>query len=281
MATIAIVGSVARDEVVRLERPLRAGGHQEGSFAGVRLGGGAANSALPLVRAGHHAIVVGAVGDDEVGRGLVDELAAAGVDTRQIVALDQPTTRSLILVDPAGERTIVNLVRTREAAPPGRLASLDADCIYVRSRRPDLAPLLAEQAGKALIVAELPPWEPGSRPAHVVITSAADASPEVLADPFAAGRRAAGAILRSTIVTRGSAGASAYTADAVVNVAAPKVRAVDTTGAGDAFAAGLVHALVAGASLAEALGTAVAWGAEATRWEGSSLPEPAVRRLLQ
>jgi sugar/nucleoside kinase (ribokinase family) len=281
MATIAVIGSVACDKVVRLHQPLRAGGHQEGSWAGARLGGGAANTALPLARAGHHAVIVGAVGNDDVGRALVDALAAAGVDTRQIVTLDQPTTRSLVLIDPVGERTIVNLVRTTEEAPPVRLAAIGADCIYVRSRRSDLAPLLAGQATTATIVAELPPWEAGSRPAHVLIASAADTPADVLADAFAAGRRVAGTDLQWMIVTHGSAGATAYGADGVVHAAAPTVAAVDTTGAGDAFAAGLVHALVCGNPLVEALRTAVAWGAEATRWDGSSLPAEAVDRLLQ
>jgi site-specific DNA-methyltransferase (adenine-specific) len=56
---------------------------------------------------------------------------------------------------------------------------------------------------------------------------------------------------------------------------------VDTTGAGDAFAAGLLHALVSHAPVEQTLQTAAAWGAESTQWERSILPEEAVARLLQ
>jgi sugar/nucleoside kinase (ribokinase family) len=55
---------------------------------------------------------------------------------------------------------------------------------------------------------------------------------------------------------------------------------VDTTGAGDAFAAGLIHALVGGQPMAEALAVAVRFGTEATLWASSGLPAAAVRRLL-
>ena len=52
-------------------------------------------------------------------------------------------------------------------------------------------------------------------------------------------------------------------------------------GAGDSFAAGLVHALVSGAEMKEALETGASWGAEATLWESSILPPDAVERLTQ
>ncbi|MBF0373280.1 MAG: hypothetical protein HQL39_07645, partial [Alphaproteobacteria bacterium] len=59
------------------------------------------------------------------------------------------------------------------------------------------------------------------------------------------------------------------------------VRAVDSTGAGDAFAAGLAHALAGGLPMNRALAVAVAWGSESVRWDSSSLPAEAVKRLLQ
>ena len=59
-----------------------------------------------------------------------------------------------------------------------------------------------------------------------------------------------------------------------------EVEPVDTTGAGDAFAAGLIHALVSGQPLSEALILAVRFGTEATLWDSSYLPKPAVARLL-
>ena len=101
----------------------------------------------------------------------------------------------------------------------------------------------------------------------------------MLNEPFEAGRRVAGNALEWVIITRGENGATAYALDDCLSVPAPKIKATDTTGAGDAFAAGLIHALVSGADMNQALATACAWGAEATRWESSMLPVEAVKNL--
>ena len=281
MARIVVVGSVARDEVVRVDGRFRVGTHLQGTWQGPRLGGGATCTAVPLAYAGHDVVVVGALGDDELGHQLTADLAATGVDTSRIEFVDQPSTRSIILVDSVGERTVVNVTRTVEDIPPERLLGLRADCIYVRCRRSDLAPLLREAAASTFVVAHMPPCEPGGMPAHVLVASASDLDKDMLEDPFAAGRLVAGDILQWLVLTHGAEGAVAYSADQTLRVPSPTVVPVDTTGAGDAFAAGLLHALVLHKPVEETLITAAAWGAEATQWERSFLSEEAVKRLLQ
>lgn len=281
MARIAVVGSVALDEVVRLHEPLREGRHLAGSWKGPRLGGGASCTAVPLAYAGHEVSVVGSIGLDETGDDLLTELGATGVDTSSIVRIDQPTTRSLIMVDGRGERTILNLVRTHEDEPPQRLLDLDADCVYVRSRRLDLGPLLRRKAETTLIIGHVPPTDEGSRPAHILVMSASDVEPPLLEDPLDVGHHVAGDMLEWMIVTQGGEGVVAYSSDHVLRVPAPEVSPIDTTGAGDSFAAGLAHALVSGAGMPDALEIAVAWGAEATLWNSSVLPSDAVSRLVQ
>src|SRR5512134_2462610 len=142
MARIAVVGSVARDDVVKLHQPLREGAHIDGAWLGPRLGGGAACTAVPLAYASHKVAIVASIGRDDVGKQVMKELSTTGVDTSQIVLLDQPSTRSIILVNGGGERTIVNLARTHGPSPPARLLLLGAKCVYVRSRRGDVAQLL-------------------------------------------------------------------------------------------------------------------------------------------
>jgi sugar/nucleoside kinase (ribokinase family) len=267
-ARIVVVGSVAQDDVVTLRQPLRAGCHLDAAGRSLRLGGGGANTAIPLRRAGHRVVLVAAVGADWVAEWLLAELRAAGIDVSAIAGVPGDSTRSLVLVDPGGERTIVNLRRCREAGPPLRLSSLEADALYARSRDLDLAGLLAEAAERSLVVAHIPPHEAGSRPAHVLVGSETDLSPDFLADPWAGGRRIAGAGLRLVVVTRGPRGATAFGASERVAVPAPAVPVVDSTAAGDVFAAGLVHALVLGRPTRAAIETAVAWGAAAVACPG-------------
>ena len=268
MARIVVVGSVAQDDVVALRQPLAAGRHLDAAGRKLRLGGGGANTAIPLCRAGHDVVLVAPVGADAVAEWLLAKLQAAGIDVSAVSRVAGDSTRSLVLVDPRGERTIVNLHRCREAGPPAQLASLEADAVYVRSRDLDVTALLGEAAARSLVVAHVPPLEAGSRPAHVLVGSESDLPPAFLADPWAAGREIAGLALRLVVVTRGERGADAFGAAEHESVSAPHVRVVDSTAAGDVFAAGLVHALAEGRKTRAALETAVAWGAAAVACPG-------------
>jgi sugar/nucleoside kinase (ribokinase family) len=281
MARIVVVGSVARDEVVRLAERLREGAHLQGRPPEPRLGGGGANIAVALALAHHAVALVAAIGDDPLAGELLAELAAAGVDGGAVIRVPGPSTRSLVMVDPAGERTIVNLTRAREPEPPLRLAGLPADCVYVRTRAPGLVPLLAAHAARCPVIAHIPPVEDGLYPVPVLVGSASDLDAAVLADPLAAGRRVAGLHLRWVVVTRGADGAEAFgTRGEHLHVPAPKVEVVDSTGAGDCFAAGLTHGLAQGMDVATALETAVRWGAAKVACAGSTLSREAVVPLL-
>ncbi len=281
MARIIIVGSIAQDDVVHLREPMREGAHIEGSDRGVRLGGGAPNTAMPLARAGHRVFVVAAVGRDDAGRRLTTDLAAGGVDVSLVRVLDDAaTTRSIILVDRSGERTIVNLARTAEQEPPARILDTAADWLYVRSRATDIAPILERKAADCKIMAHIPPCNDLARPAHVLIGSQTDLPPDVLADPLAAGRRIAGDLVEWVVVTRGPQGATAYGVDGKITMPAHEVTPIDSTGAGDSFAAGLLHGLASEKSMNEAMQIAVAWGAESVKWAYSGLPADAMKKLL-
>jgi sugar/nucleoside kinase (ribokinase family) len=259
---------------------MRPGAHLEGVWLGARLGGGAASTAAALALAGHHATVIAAVGDDPIGRELLDALAATGVDVSQVRRVHGDSTRSLVMVDEVAERTIVNLCRAREPEPPRRLLELTADCLYVRSRSLDLAPLLAQKASSCLVVAHLPPVERGCRPAHVLVASAQDLDPGDREHPWDVGHRVAGERLEWVVLTRGADGAEAFGSGQTLRAPAPKVKAVDTTGAGDAFAAGLVHELVRGASMRSALEAGARWGARAAQADSSVLPPEAIAALV-
>lgn len=271
MATILIIGSVAWDEVVRLDSPLRAGSHNDGRWIGKRVGGGAANTALALARAQDTPMVISAVGADPAGAELVAELDRLGVDVHLIQRRAHATTRSLILLEANGERTVVNTTRARLSLPFD-LAALPGECCYVRSADPALTPLLARRAEIGTVVAHVPPLKTAFRPAQVLVGSAFDLDEAALADPFAAGRRVAGDRLQWMVVTHGPDGAIAYGDGSRIEERAPQVKVVDSTGAGDVFAAGLVHALAGGQGVEIALKTAVKWGAVSVGYEGTIPP---------
>jgi ribokinase len=271
VATILIIGSVAWDEVVRLDTPLRAGSHNEGQWVGRRVGGGAANTAFALLRAQDMPRVISAVGTDPAGAELVAEFERSGVDVHLIDRSAPSTTRSLILLEASGERTVVNLTRATLSVPLD-LAAFPGVCCYVRSADPALTPLLARQVENGTVVAHVPPLKTAFRPAQVLVGSAFDLDERTLADPFAAGRRVAGDRLQWMVVTHGPDGAIAYGDGSRIEERAPRVEVVDSTGAGDVFAAGLVHALAGGQGMERALKTAVKWGAVSVGYEGTIPP---------
>ncbi|MGE5515712.1 MAG: PfkB family carbohydrate kinase [Bacteroidota bacterium] len=279
MARIVVVGGVAADQVVHLRERCREGGHLDGVPAGTRLGGGGANTAAALAAAGHHVTLVTAVGDDDTGAWQLLQLAERGIDVSAVVRVAGPSTRSIVLIAPDGERTIVNLGRVQEALPPARLLDLEADLIYVRNRSTTLAPLLAQVAARLPVVAHVPPVGAGLYPAQVVLASESDVTTD---DPLALGRLVAGEMLRWVVLTHGPQGARAFgTKGEVLAQPAVVAEAVDSTGAGDAFAAGLCHALASGAVLPAALAEAVRWGAAKVSEEGSALSADRVRALLK
>jgi sugar/nucleoside kinase (ribokinase family) len=271
VARIVVIGSVAQDDVVWLEQPLHQGRHLDGRQRKLRLGGGGANTAIPLRHAGHEVTLVAPVGGDPLAEWLLAKLQKTGIDVSAVQRVPGDSTQSLVLLDPAGERTIINLKRCRENGAPLRMRELPADAIYVRSRDLDLVPLLAERVAATLVVAHVPPLAAGSRPATVLVGSVSDLPAEFLADPWAAGR----AIV---VVTRGEQGAQAFGPDVTLEAAAPVVSVVDSTAAGDVFAAGLVHALAQGQPMEAALRVGVAWGAATVTCPG--LPAPDVIRSL-
>lgn len=281
MARIVVVGSVASDEVVRLDERLREGQHLNGLHCGTRLGGGGANTAVALAAAGHDVCLVTAIGEDEAGQWQLDRLGEAGIDVSAVVRVPGPSARSICLVDRQGERTIVNLGRAQESAPPARLRDLPADLVYVRTRAIGLAPLLVETARSSLVVAHVPPLQDGVFPAHVVIASQSDVPAEVACDPLPMARRVAGDLLRWVVMTKGGDGVIARSASGeILSAPAAQVQAVDSVGAGDAFAAGLCHALANGAAMAEALGQGCRWGAAKVAQDGSALTPDAVKGLM-
>jgi ribokinase len=255
---------------------------------GLHGGGSAANAAAWLAAAGAEPVLIARIGDDERGRSARDELRAAGVDARLATDPELPTGTCLVLVGPDGERTM--------APDPGANEALrDADL-------PD--ELLA--AGGHLHVSGYALLRDGSRPAaRDAIARARAAGMSVSVDPSSSALLSAdfldhaeGATLLlpnaseahaltgdsdpelaarelarrfgEVVVTLGAAGALWTDGEAVLRAAAEPVESVvDSTGAGDAFAAGLLGERIRGAGVAEALAAGCRLAARAVASPGA------------
>ncbi|GAB3913409.1 ribokinase [Kibdelosporangium lantanae] len=261
-ADVIVVGSANADLVVSVDRRPGPGETVLGSDTEVLPGGKGANTAVAAARLGAGVALVGAVGDDQYGRMLRESLDQAGVDTTALHTSDRPTGVAYIFVTPDGENSIL--------VSPGANSALSADDVQLAAGRVLVASLEVPlpTVEHAVAVAT----KHGIR-AVVNVSPIAELSAQTLAalDPIVVNEHEAEAMLgpeadprglldlgpRSAVVTLGARGALVIEADGVREIESPRVRAVDTTGAGDAFTGALAAKLAEGLSLADAAGYAV------------------------
>jgi sugar/nucleoside kinase (ribokinase family) len=173
MAEVIVFGVVAADVILRVPRIPVPGDQVNAEALGWRIGGSSANVACGLSTAGHHVRLVGPVGSDSMGDHLLAELEQCGVDTEYSFRADAASPRALILLDEAGERTIVAV--DSGAGPSSFLPVrgpdlISADCVYIEGyvRYPTGT---AAAATSALVVTSPPVPGATTWPATVVVGS--------------------------------------------------------------------------------------------------------------
>ena len=244
------------------------------------LGGPPRNVVAALAHWGIKVSLCSAVGDDAVGATILNQLSAAGVATEAIdVIPDLSTATTTILVEKTGERAIlIEPIPDAILAGIGRhLAPGSGDVVVANFFHPDAvasALISARKAGAASFLdLEAPEllrfgWEAAL---HVVGLADVVLTNQQVMRLFAERRRltpgvaAVHALLvdltemgQRACVTLGRDGLVARDRDATFRLATLPVVPRDTTGAGDRFLAGLVHATLAGTTFPEALPQAAA-----------------------
>lgn len=265
---IAVVGSINLDIVVEVERLPAPGETVVGGDRRELPGGKGANQAVAASRLGAEVAFVGRVGADEAGRRLRAGLVEEGVAVAYLREDEAPTGVALIAVDRAGENSIVvspgaNARVGADDVEAARAVVAGAKVVLLQHEVPDTAVQAAIAAAGGTVVLNPGPARGLAAPVDVLVPNRGElealvgraGDPAELArglvggDPRAgAPRAAAGAV----VVTLGAEGALVVQGERVERIAAPRVAAVDTTGAGDTFCGALAQALADGATLVEA-----------------------------
>ena len=108
MATIAVVGSLNIDLVMRAPHCPSTGETVIGGPFGMAGGGKGANQALAAARLNAKSYIIGCIGEDDFGRRLRNLLTENGVDCSHLKALKEAATgTALITVTPEGENSII------------------------------------------------------------------------------------------------------------------------------------------------------------------------------
>ncbi|HBK92351.1 MAG TPA: ribokinase [Parvularcula sp.] len=279
MKRIAVVGSVNLDIVAAAPKLPLPGETVSGARLGRYPGGKGANQALAARRLGADVRLHACVGADAAADEALSLLQADGVELSAVaVSETEPTGVALIAVAPDGENQIVVAPGANAAFTPDRYSPSPADAVICQLEIPIETVAKAALSATFFCLNAAPalalPLELLKRAALIVVNETeAAAYGEAL---WAGGRLVA--------VTRGAKGASIFRAGKeIAHARPPKVRAIDATGAGDAFVAALTLALVEGKTPDDALAFAVSAGALAVTKRGAqpSLPWRAdVEKLL-
>jgi sugar/nucleoside kinase (ribokinase family) len=278
MSTVTVIGCV---QVDLLLAPVHAvplpGTSTFVDQMNLRVGGAGANAALALIEAGMTPRLVGAVGDDHFGRWILDQLAGFGLGEDVVVDAEQATGLTVAIEAPGRDRSFLTYLgitgtASAEIVPPSSLAAdhllvCDYFCAPALRGEPtrDLFAAARELGARTYFDTA---WDPDGFAAptreelyailplvDVFLPNEAEAC--ALAGTDSVGKAGRELQRRSggwVVVKLGADGCVAFGPQGGrFSSPAPVIEPMDTTGAGDAFNAGLVTALAAGREWPDAL----------------------------
>ena len=273
------VGDIDMDIIVRVPRPPGRDQKVDGERVAQTAGGMAANVAVGASRLGTPTRLLGAVGDDAMGREALDALRREALDLDHVATRrGEATFFCIIMVDDQGEKSLVKAVSPSYLPQPSDLttaAFAGVSHVHLTFTRHDLAMRAVELARNVgasvsldLEAADLPVGggQVSKLVSQVDLLFISEQSRNHVEGQIGALADGSGLTI---VTTLGSKGARAERGLERVEVAGHCVGATDTSGAGDAFAAAFLSAQLRGADDAEALRFANAAAAISTRAYGA------------
>jgi ribokinase len=272
-ANVVVVGSLNMDLVTRAERLPRPGETLAGESFATVAGGKGANQAVAAARLGARVAMIGCVGADAYGVQLREALKGERVDCQAVTSIEGVSTGvALIVVDASSQNAIVivaggNGKLTPEAVMQADNLFLAADVVICQLEVPQATVehtlRRARALGKTVILNPAPATGPLPADWYASIdylipneseAAALSGLPVVsLETAKVAAKRLLGLGVGKVIITLGEQGSLFADARGFEHFPAQRVRALDTTAAGDTFVGGFAAALVQGKSEREAI----------------------------
>lgn len=290
MSRVVVVGSLNVDLHLLLQRHITPGETLLASGGTFSPGGKGANQACAAALAGAETTMCGAIGDDASSSVATALLEAAGVDLTHVRRVPGQTGLAVVSVDAEGENTVVVVPGANAEVSPAMVDDwagvvAAAGVVVLQGEISAASNLAVSRLVEGRLVVNLAPVievapelllaaDPLVVNEHEGTAALTQLGGQELTDPDAVvrGLRAAG--VSSVVMTLGAAGALVAHGDEVVPVASPRVRAVDTVGAGDAFCGALAARLAEGESLEAASAYAARFAAYTVQFEGAQASYP-------
>ena len=282
---VAVVGSLNIDLIAYTQRVPNAGETLIGDDFQMGFGGKGANQAVMAARLGARVSMVGALGADVYAEMTVENLDRQGVDSTHVSRVDGSSGVAPIWVEAGGQNRIIVVPGANDLVDP------DAAVEAVRSmsglrvvigqleipQRVTLAAFrAAREVGAATVfnpapaapldpeLLEVADWLiPNEHELALVAGGAVDLDddPALIACAQRLGTR--------LVVTLGERGAAVVRADGVDRLPATPVKAVDSTGAGDAFVGAFAFGLASGLEAGHAVRLGIACASDSVTRHGT------------
>jgi ribokinase len=270
---ILVIGSSNMDYVIKMPRMPVIGETVMGESIEKLPGGKGANQAYACGRLGGDAIFLSAVGDDELGRNIIANMDAVGVDASKIrIMKDAPTGTAFIYVNAQGNNSIVVIAGANAGCDREYIQSQSAlihgsDIILAQMEIPSdgvyYAMSEARRLGKITVLNPAPAPDsipdniyrcldfitPNETELHKLTGCPVDTMEDV--------EKACCVLLKkgvkNVLVTLGAKGAMFVSPGAAQLFEPPEIKAVDATAAGDTFSAAFAVELAGGSGCCEAI----------------------------
>lgn len=270
---IVVVGSANTDMVIGADHFPLAGETILGQDFMTNHGGKGANQAVAAARLGGDVAFVGKVGDDAFGHSTSEMMEAEGICVEALTTSDQPSGVALITTVPSGENSIVVASGANACLSPADIRQAEgliAEAAIVLMQLETPVDTLAEAARLAKRHGAYVVLNPAPAPKEPLPAELLENVDLLIPNETEAGYIAGMSVesdddipaamdgiqklgVKDVIITVGSRGVCARIAGRVVTVPAFRVKAVDTTAAGDTFCGALCVALAQGKDMEEAM----------------------------
>ena len=265
---LTVLGSINLDLILRVKDLPKAGETVTGGDYRALPGGKGANVAVAARRLGAETEIMAAVGKDDYAAQALVNLENEGVYLDAVRRLDTHTGLAFITVSDTGENQIAVASGANAAYAPEHVPKLCSDALITQFEIP-IATIEAALEGYDGFVAV------NASPIREGVDAILDRANLIIVNQLEAEAYDLSGQKGLLAITLGSAGAELWRGGKLVAKAAPpKVKTVDTTGAGDAFAAALTVALAEKQSEQAALEFACAVGALTTTRLGTQTASP-------
>lgn len=265
---LSVLGSINLDLIVQTKQLPRAGETVTGGVYNALPGGKGANVAVAAKRLGAETELIAAVGKDDYAAQALVNLEAEGVYLDAVTRLKAHTGLAFISVSEAGENQISVASGANAALTAEHVPTLCSDVLITQFEIPTSVIEAALEGYTGFVAVNASPVIDGVETilarADLIIVNEGEAAAYDLSD-----------YRKLVAVTLGAKGAELRRGGEIIARAKPpKVKVVDTTGAGDAFTAALTVALAEGQSEKDALEFACAVGALTTTRLGTQTASP-------